>query len=524
MSRKAFPLPRIARTTLMLTALFAVDKVLAFGRQILIGHQFQLSAELDAFNAANNLPDLLFALISGGALAMAFIPVLAEYRTTRGRDALWELFSRVANLAFLTTAVLAALIAIFALPLIRWEFGIAPRFTPEQQRLAASLMRLDLIATVIFSLSGLVTAGLQANQHFFLPAVAPLMYNLGQIFGAAVLAPEKGLSIGPLHLPGFGLGIHGLVYGVLLGALLHFGVQVPGLLRYGFRWKLLIGLRDAGVVKVLRLMGPRVLTMFFIQLVFLARDNLASRVGTGAVSALAYGWFIMQVPETLLGTALGLVLLPTLSEQIARGDWQAFAATFNRGVRGLLALTLPIAAVLAVALPGLLPVLGLGAEGTRLVVWTTRAYLLGLAGHSLLELAARGFYAQQDAKTPLLASALNTAAYIGLGVLAILSGKNLGAEGTLFGATGIGLANAIAFTTEAALLLFLLHRRRGAVPAFGSAPRDAALGALAGGLVAALVMAYAPAPLLVRGIAASVMGLVGAAPFVWKETSALLRW
>ncbi len=516
-------LPRIARTTLMLTTLFAVDKVLAFTRQIIIGHEFGLSASLDAFNAANNLPDLLFALISGGALAMAFIPVLSEYRTTRGRDALWELFSRIANLAFLTTAALAVVIAVFALPLIRWKFGIAPHFTPAQQRLAADLMRLDLIGTVIFSLSGLVTAGLQANQHFFLPALAPLTYNIGQIFGAAVLAPRE-FHLGPLHWSGMGLGIHGLVYGVLIGAMLHFGVQVPGLVRYGFRWHPLIGLRHPGVIKVLRLMGPRVLTMFFIQLVFLARDNLASRVGTGAVSALAYGWFIMQVPETLLGTALGLVLLPTLSEQVARGDWKAFAATFNRGVQGLLGLTAPIAAVLAVALPGLLPVLGLGAEGTRLVVWTTRAYLLGLAGHSLLELAARAFYAQQDAKTPLLASALNSAAYIGLGVLAILSGKNLGAEGTLFGATGIGLANALAFTSEAALLLFLLHRRRRDVPAFGSAIAHAGLSALAGGLVSAAVMAYVPAPLLARGLAASALGALAALPFIWKEGKALLTW
>ncbi len=516
-------LPRIARTTLMLTALFAVDKVLAFTRQIIIGHEFGLSASLDAFNAANNLPDLLFALISGGALAMAFIPVLSEYRTTRGRDALWELFSRIANLAFLTTAALAALIAVFALPLIRWEFGIAPHFTPAQQQLAASLMRLDLIGTVIFSLSGLVTAGLQANQHFFLPAVAPLMYNLGQIFGAAVLAPQT-FRLGPLHWHGLGFGIYGLVYGVLIGAVLHFGVQVPALVRYGFRWHALIGLRHPGVVKVLRLMGPRVLTMFFIQLVFLARDNLASRVGTGAVSALAYGWFIMQVPETLLGTALGLVLLPTLSEQIARGDWKAFAATFNRGVQGLLGLTLPIAAVLAVALPGLLPVLGLGAAGTRLVVWTTRAYLLGLAGHSLLELAARAFYAQQDAKTPLLASALNTAAYIGLGVLAILSGKNLGAEGTLVGATGIGAANALAFTSEAALLLFLLHRRRREVPRLRGAFRDALLGAIAGGLAGAAVMAYAPLPLVARGMASAALGGLAALPFIWKEGKALLTW
>ncbi len=516
-------LPRIARTTLMLTALFAVDKVLAFVRQMIVGRQFRLSAAMDAFNAANNLPDLLFALISGGALAMAFIPVLAEYRTTRGRDALWELFSRVANLAFLVTAGLAVLFAVLALPLIRWEFGIAPRFTPEQQRLAADLMRLDLIGTVIFSLSGLVTAGLQANQHFFLPALAPLTYNLGQIFGAAVLAPQQ-VQWGPVRFSGLGLGIHGLVYGVLLGAVLHFGVQVPGLVRYGFRWRPLLGWRHPGVQKVLRLMGPRVLTMLFIQLVFLARDNLASRVGTGAVSALAYGWFIMQVPETLLGTALGFVLLPTLSEQIARGDWRAFAATLNRGLQGLLALTLPIAAVLAVALPGLVPVLGLGEAGTRLVVWATRAYLVGLAGHSLLELVARGFYAQQDARTPLLASALNTAAYVGLGVLAILSGRNLGAEGLVVGTTGIGLANAVAFTTEALLLLALLHRRHRDTPRLGRAGRDALLASVGGGLTAWAVMAFLPAPGLVRGILALLAGGGVALVMVWREVVLLLSW
>ena len=112
-------LSHLTRTSLLLGFFFLFDKVLAFARSILIARQFSLSPELDAFNIANNLPDLLFALISGGALAMAFIPLLTEYLTTKGRASTWDLFSRVANVAFTATAAIALVIAIFAV----WVFA-----------------------------------------------------------------------------------------------------------------------------------------------------------------------------------------------------------------------------------------------------------------------------------------------------------------------------------------------------------------------------------------------------------------
>src|SRR3972149_6308625 len=174
-------LSSVARASLLIAALFAIDKPLDILRQILIGRQFGVGPELDAFNAANNLPDLLRALITGGALALALIPVLSETLERSGRPALWALFSRVANLAFAVTAALAAVVAVFAEPIVRSEWGIAPGFAPEVQRQVVELMRLNLIALLLFSLSGLVTSGLQANRHFFLPALAPVVYDLGQI-------------------------------------------------------------------------------------------------------------------------------------------------------------------------------------------------------------------------------------------------------------------------------------------------------------------------------------------------------
>jgi putative peptidoglycan lipid II flippase len=251
------------RSSLIVAIFFGLEKILGFVRQVLIARQFGLSPELDAFYAANNLPDLLFALISGGALAIAFIPVLSEYLQLKGRPQAWDLFSRITNLIFLLTAGLSILIAIFAVPIVNSQIGIAPGFNAEQRLLVVDLMRLNLVATLFFSISGLVMAGLQANQHFLLPAIAPSMYDVGMLFGVLILAPSTGFQIGPITLPALGLGVYGLVYGVILGSILFLVVQIPGLIHFGFRWTPKINLHDPGVVQVLSLMGPRVLTVSF---------------------------------------------------------------------------------------------------------------------------------------------------------------------------------------------------------------------------------------------------------------------
>jgi len=500
-----------ARSSLIVATFFGIDKVLAFGRQWIVNRQFGLSYELDVFNTANNIPDLLSALISGGALGVALIPVLSEYLERKNRAAAWELFSRILNLAFIVTAAIALVLALLAPWLV--DTVIAPGFPAEQKALTSELMRLDLIAILVFSISGLVMSSLQANQHFLLPALAPALYNIGQIFGAVILAPESGFQIGPITLPAFGLGIHGLVYGVILGAVLHLGVQVPGLVHYRFRWKAAINLRHPGVRQVLTLLGPRVLTMFFIQMFFTVRDNLASGLGEGAVTALNLGWFIMQVPETLLGTAIAIVLLPTISELFAREEYNEFSNTINKALRVMLALTLPAAALLAVGLPPLVQfAFGFDPSGTATVVLATRIYLLGLAGHALLEIAARSFYAQQNATTPLWAAALNALIYI---VMAVGLTRVLGFP-------GIALANILAFTFEALLLLWLLRRRYPGILRVGSTLLRVIPAVSATALGAYLLMRYLPLPAVPLSLGAMLLGLAVVVPFIRPELRVLI--
>ena len=510
-----FKLTQVTRATFLLIVFFGLDKVVGFIRQILIARQFGLSPELDVFNVANNIPDLLFALISGGAMGMALIPILAEQLNKGGRPAAWDLFSKIANLAFLVTSGLAIVIALAAGTLVRSEIGIAPGFTATQQDLVVNLMRLNLIATLIFSISGLVMSGLQANQHFLLPAIAPLLYNVGQIFGAVILAPTQGYQIGPITLPSFGLGVYGLVYGVILGAILHLSIQIPGLIKYKFKWNLGLGISTEPVLKVLRLMGPRLATMLCIQLVFIVRDNLASRLAPGAVTALTYGWMIFQVPETLIGTAIGVAILPTLSEQFARGEMDQFQQSINKAINVLIGLTIPLALVLSLGLRPLLALaFGFDTAGTDLLMWVTRTYMAGLLGQSLVEVATRSFYARQNAITPLIAAGLTLLTYL-------LCSSQLY---RVFGAPGISLSDTIALTGEAVLLLVLLNRKMTQkFKVRGSLLRALAGGVVASGIVWLAILALNGVHPLFQGGVALVGGAIVAVPFIWPEAKLLFR-
>ena len=506
----------LTRMSFLIAAFFGVDKVLAFLRSIVIARQFSLSFELDAFNVANNLPDMLFALISGGAMSMALIPVLSEYLTTRGRPEAWKLFSRIANLAFVVTAAVGIVIAIFADQIVRSEIGIAPGFGVEQQDTIIHLMRLNLIATTIFSVSGLVMGGLQANQYFLLPAMAPALYNIGQIFGALVFSPTQPYRIAGIQLPAMGLGVQGLVYGVILGALLHLGIQIPGLIKYHFKWTPSINLKDEGVRAVLKIIGPRLVTMLGIQLVFIARDNFASRLEVGAVTALTYGWMIMQVPETLLGTAIATAILPTLSEYAAAENWTKFRETVERAIQVLIALTLPVAAVLGA---GLLPlvraVFGFDVDGTALLTWTARAYLLTLAGYAIQEVLSRAYYARKEALIPLATIFVRFGLYL-VGGLVVL---NYFPE---LGATGLALAE-LAVVIEAIVMLWIMRARlTESVSVLSSLLRGLGAAVL-GGTSAYLVALYLPGGAIITAIIGMAVGAGVALPVIWKEVRLLFN-
>jgi putative peptidoglycan lipid II flippase len=237
-------------------------------------------------------------------------------------------------------------------------------------------------------------------------------------------------------------------------------------------------------------------------------------MGTGSVSALSYGWLFMQVPETLIGTALGTVLLPTISEQVALEQVDEFRQSLNRAMRIILALTIPATILVAVGIRPLVSILGFDAAGTELVVWVTRGFLVGLLGQSLVEVAARAFYAQQNALIPLGASLLTVLTFV---ILAIVFGSALGAA-------GIALALGLAYDVEAVLLWYLLNRRfSGVVDVRTTLVRVVPVALLCGLLVFGLMQLPVQISGLVLGVLALGAGGLLALPFILPELKLLVK-
>jgi len=424
----------VARSAVLVAVLFAVDKVLGLGRDVVISGTFGASAQLDAYYAAFELPDGLFTIIAGSAMATTLIPILSS-RISRGEDEeAWRLVSAVVNLALLIVAGVGAVSAVFAPRVIQ---AVAPGFNAEQVALGAELMRLVLLQTLMFTTSGILVGVLRAYQHFLLPALAPVCYTLGRIAGTLWLAPHW--------------GIFGLAWGGVGGALVYLLVLLPGLLRFRARWWPTLAHPDLRAL--LRLMGPRMLGLGATYLNFVLPTFLGSRLLPGAISAYEYGWRLMQFPETIIGTALGITVFPTLANLANTGDRAGLRRTASWALRLILALAVPAAVglwVLGRPLTVLLFQRGaFDAATTDRVFLALQFFALGLIFHSALEVVSRLFYAQQDMWTPLWAA---LAGVVTNGTLGWLLLPSL-AQG------GIALSNSLAVGLQVGLLLLAARRR-----------------------------------------------------------------
>jgi putative peptidoglycan lipid II flippase len=434
---------QIARAAGLVMALFVISRTLGLFREIAISHQFGTGGDLDAYLAAFRLPDILFQVVAGGALASAFIPTFASYLAQGDEQGAWRLASAVINLVLAVTAGLSLLAAVFA-PWLA-QMVIVPGFAPERQALTARLMRLMLVTPAVFGVSGVVMGILNARQHFLLPALAPILYNLGIITGALVLAPS--------------MGVDGLALGVIAGALGHLLVQVPGLLRHGLRYTPTLGLRDPGVHEVGRLMLPRVGGLAAVQVNFLVNTILASGLAAGSLAALNYSWLLMLLPQGIFAQSVATAAFPTFSAQAARHQRAEMRSTLSATLRAVLYLTIPAAVGLLVLRGPLVEIVfqrGAFTEGsTEMVAWALGFFVLGLPAHALVEIVVRAFYAMHDTKTPVMigvaAMGLNVA--LSLAFIAAFQSAGWMPHG------GLALSNSIATTAEMAVLLFVIRRR-----------------------------------------------------------------
>ena len=458
---------RLARSTLMVMVAFGLAKLISLAQTFIIARTLGVSADYDAFVAANRLPEVIFNLIAGGAIAFAFIPVFTGLLAKHEDETAWKTASHVVNTVFGLTLVVSVVVFLLAPWLVATQ--IAPGFDPVTRAQTTDMMRILLISTVLFSISGMLMGILQSHNRFLLPALAPILFDVGILIGVIVLLPV--------------MGVYGLAVGAVLGAAMHLGIQIPGLFRVKARWFPEFGWNDPNFRRIIKLMIPRVADLGLISLSTLVSQNLLSRLGEGATSAYDWGWRLMQIPETLIGTAMGVVIFPTLAALSSVGDEDGKRNAMSGALRFIFIATIPSAIFLIVGGRTLISILegnAFDAAATSLVYSALQFFAIGIVVHSMLEIVARSFYADKDTLTPLFVAV--GGAVINIGIAAIFSGAlqrtsalTVLVPPTAYGTSlpvglfrfpatpeGVGilaLANTLGIAFEVVVLMWILRKR-----------------------------------------------------------------
>jgi putative peptidoglycan lipid II flippase len=426
----------LLRSSVIVIALLGLGKITGLIRLRLIGSTFGTTAAYDAFTSANQLPEVFVTLISGGALAAAFIPVYSQYLTDKRTNESLRLANTILTLVLAVLGGISAVAILFAGPL---SAILVPGYDAETQALTADLMRIILLQTTLYGLGGVLSSILNAHQHFAIPALAPITLDIGYMVGLLLFVPS--------------MGVHGLAWGTVVGGVLNILIHIPALRRFGFKAFLALDMKMAGVREIVRLMGPRVVTLGAIQLMDLFIIRLASFLLAGRISAYFYGYTIMQFPETLLGTAIAIVVFPTMAELYNSGNIEGLKSTSMAALRIIWTLTIPAAVgLILLGKPAISIFLEGGAfteTSTDLVFGVLVFFSIRIVAEASLEILARLFYAQHDTKTPM---------FVALGWLVINIVLAFALAGP-FGVRGLALASTIAFVTQS-LALFILNRRR----------------------------------------------------------------
>jgi putative peptidoglycan lipid II flippase len=426
-------------------AAIILSQITGLVRSILVLRAFGAGPEMDAFTAANQVTDTLFALVAGGALASSFIPTFTGLLTVGDRRGAWKLASSIANLVLILMTLIGLGAAIFAPLIVRYL--LAPGFAddPAQQELTVNLLRLMMPSVVLFGLSGLVMGILNCHRVFLAPALTPSMYSLGIIFGVVVLTPS--------------LGIYGLGWGVLMGAGLHLGLQIPSLLKRKGQYFPILGLDLPSVREVGRLFGPRLFGVAVVHLNFWVNIWLASHHPEGSVTALRAAFTLMLMPQAAIAQAIATAAMPTLAAQYALDKLDEVRSSLAASLRGVLLLSIPASlGLILLRRPVIVLLYERGAfdeRSTDLVSWALLWFAAGLVGHCVVEILARAFYALHDTKTPVKVGAAAMALNVGFSIsfTALFWRLGLPPHG------GLALANSLATGLEMVGLLYLMSRR-----------------------------------------------------------------
>ncbi len=383
---------RLFRSTAVVSGMTMISRIMGYLRDMVLAVTFGAGAATDAFFVAFRIPNFLRRLFAEGAFNQAFVPVFAEFREKRGREALRDLLDHTAGTLMAVVSVVT-LIGILAAPLLIWVF--APGLATQEegrQDLAGQMLRITFPYLLFISLTAMAAGILNSIGRFAVPAFTPVFLNLALIVAALWLAPM------------FAEPIVALAWGVFIAGALQLAFQIPFLLRAGLLPRPRFRRAHEGVRRIVKLMLPAILGTSVVQINLLVDTLVASFLVAGSISWLYFGDRFVELPLALFGIAIGTVILPRLARQYNQADPAAFGRTLDWALRLAMLVALPsMVGLIVLAVPILATLIQYQAFtqwDTYMAAMALAAYALGLPGFILIKVLAPGFFARQDTKTP----------------------------------------------------------------------------------------------------------------------------
>lgn len=437
----------ITSAAILLGLASLASRFLGMFRDHILAGQFGAGNEMDIYYAAFRIPDLVFNIVVLGALSAGFIPVFAGLLAHNKKEEAWRVANIVLNFILVLLAIACLVLIILAPGIINL---IVPGFDQEKKDLTIALTRVMFLAPFFLTLSSVTGGILQSFRRFFFYSLAPVMYNIGIIIGAVFFVKWWGL--------------YGLAWGVVLGAALHFLIQLPATQRLGFRYQWIWDLKNIELRKIIRMMIPRTLTLFVSQLNLIIVTVIASTLAAGSLAVFNFANNLQNLPLGLFAFSFAVASFPVFSTLSSRKKMSEFAARLSLITRQILFLLIPASVLMFILRAQIVRVvLGTGKfswEDTILTLETLQFFALSLFAQGLIPLFARAFWALHNTKTPFIIALVSMAINL-IGCLAIPSLINpwAGEPNTPFGVAGLAAAFSLASIVNAGLLFILISRK-----------------------------------------------------------------
>ncbi len=374
-------------------------------RQILFNLLFGTGPEANAYYAAARLPDTLFNLIAGGALTYAFIPIFISYERDKGTVEAWRLTSLLFNVLLVILTLIVLMGEMFAPTFV--NHFLVPGYSLAEQELTAQLTRVLLLQPLILGLGTISTAVLTSRRQFLLPALSDAFYNIALIGGLVftLLVPS--------------VGIYGPTFGMLVAALFHVGIQLPGLVRNKFRYYFTWDLSHPGLREIMRLLIPNAMAIGIVYSGFIVDTAITSYLpDKDTLAALHNAQLLVNLLLALLAQAVSQAVLPQLAAHATAGRFMRMRQTMVKVLKAAIIMSVPGTILLCLSGRFLIRVMfqhgAFTAHSSDLTFLALIGFCLLLPGQIVGELLIRGFYGLKDGRTPLFTNIFALTAHCAL--------------------------------------------------------------------------------------------------------------